>query len=114
MRISDWSSDVCSSDLFVYGKVRYAWLSLIRPGPGMPQRACCACSSSRSPVLSASSSPDSRRSEERRVGNKCVSTCSFRSSPYHYKNIEFILYSYIYYSVISFHLSFLFFFLFIF
>src|SRR3546814_2751102 len=27
-----------------------------------------------------------RRSEERRVGKECVSTCSTRWSPYHYKN----------------------------
>src|SRR3546814_11798819 len=26
------------------------------------------------------------RSEERRVGKECVSTCRFRWSPYHYKN----------------------------
>src|SRR3546814_14588780 len=29
---------------------------------------------------------DRRRSEERRVGNACVSTCRFRWSPYHEKN----------------------------
>src|SRR3546814_13480697 len=29
------------------------------------------------------------RSEERRVGNECVSTCRSRWSPYHYKKILF-------------------------
>src|SRR3546814_15847167 len=30
-------------------------------------------------------------SEERRVGNECVSTCKFRWSPYHYKQIANII-----------------------
>src|SRR3546814_15548000 len=32
-----------------------------------------------------SPSPGPRRSEERRVGKECVSTCSSRGSPYHYQ-----------------------------
>src|SRR3546814_13641440 len=31
------------------------------------------------------------RSDERRVGKECVSTCSFRWSPYIYKNNELVL-----------------------
>src|SRR3546814_14864224 len=31
------------------------------------------------------------RSEERRVGNECVSTCRSRWSPYHHKNILLII-----------------------
>src|SRR3546814_11856657 len=31
-----------------------------------------------------------RRSEERRVGKECVSTCSYRWSPYHYKKITIL------------------------
>src|SRR3546814_4545539 len=81
MRISDWSSDVCSSDLITVlneaihvmadgrrflvihgddfdGIVQYAkWLALLG------DRAY--------------------RSEERRVGKECVSTCRSRWSPYH-------------------------------
>src|SRR3546814_4231111 len=64
MRISDWSSDVCSSDLSV--------------GPGYRPRA--------PPTPAARSrggAPSTTRSEERRVGKECVSTCSSRWSPYH-------------------------------
>src|SRR3546814_3366470 len=66
MRISDWSSDVCSSDL-------RSWLLLL-----------CTCRYETNPwglrrqlVLAG------RRSEERRVGKECVSTCRSRWSPYH-------------------------------
>src|SRR6056297_4152194 len=57
---SDWSSDVCSSDLRRRPRGRR-----VRP----PER------SARTP----------RRSEERRVGKECVSTCRSRWSPYHEK-----------------------------
>src|SRR3546814_18880957 len=73
MRISDWSSDVCSSDLrsmpcstsmapypAVRPRIDRSGASVIWPLPG-------------------------RRSEERRVGKECVSTCRYRWSPYHYK-----------------------------
>src|SRR3546814_9564794 len=66
MRISDWSSDVCSSDLLP--------LKARRPIP--PK--------SSSPVPSGRAARASRkRSEERRVGKECVSTCRSRWSPYH-------------------------------
>src|SRR3546814_14384129 len=65
MRISDWSSDVCSSDLYSH--------------------ACRAAAALRLPPQPASRSRSSSRSEERRVGKECVSTCSSRWSPYHYK-----------------------------
>src|SRR3546814_7928764 len=67
MRISDWSSDVCSSDLVKEAKasgepfVRRAGI-----GRRPPQ--------AKAPTL---------RSEERRVGKECVSTCRSRWSPYH-------------------------------
>src|SRR3546814_1863204 len=60
MRISDWSSDVCSSDL-----VELHSLTPLPRGAG-PRR-----------------SELSTRSEERRVGKECVSTCRSRWSPYH-------------------------------
>src|SRR3546814_12152066 len=34
------------------------------------------------------------RSEERRVGKACVSTCRSRWSPYHYKKTHYNIYSY--------------------
>src|SRR3546814_4244163 len=64
MRISDWSSDVCSSDL-----VR-AFDTPQRPHGVSKARTCCPRSTK-------------RRSEERRVGKECVSTCRSRWSPYH-------------------------------
>src|SRR3546814_3697274 len=60
MRISDWSSDVCSSDL----------RSLLRLGFHLYKRFLWR------KHLRA-------RSEERRVGKECVSTCRSRWSPYH-------------------------------
>src|SRR3546814_18896620 len=38
------------------------------------------------PGLASVISWDDSRSEERRVGTACVSTCKHRWSPYHYKN----------------------------
>src|SRR3546814_16236012 len=74
MRISDWSSDVCSSDLAT---------SPGRPPPWTPYFEMPALSfptsSSRAPWRSAPG-----RSEERRVGKECVSTCRSRCSTYHY------------------------------
>src|SRR3546814_12616700 len=100
MRISDWSSDVCSSDLdcepgwldhwpvlysggwlwycqyyvcVCQGAYQYHWYSeitgreeLFCPFP-VPGGIHCALP----------------RSEERRVGKECVSTCRSRWSPYH-------------------------------
>src|SRR3546814_8852142 len=73
MRISDWSSDVCSSDLLRHHHVRHALVfqRLARDHDQLPHQA------------SKGSSGD--RSEERRVGKECVSTCRSRWSPYHYK-----------------------------
>src|SRR3546814_19641884 len=102
MRISDWSSDVCSSDLH-------------RPPHTVGRaisRTQCACAAL--PRLSQTSRRDiddrwlgrldgneqahfhtslsgadwdelcgMARSEERRVGKECVSTCRSRWSPYH-------------------------------
>src|SRR3546814_19485683 len=68
MRISDWISDVCSSDLFAGG---------YGGGPvGLPvdEAAFAAWAPSHFPS-----------SEERRVGTECVSTCRYRWSPYHKK-----------------------------
>src|SRR3546814_11900574 len=37
------------------------------------------------------------RSEERRVGKACVSTCSSRCSPFHYKTFTSILFSFFFF-----------------
>src|SRR3546814_15230726 len=98
MRISDWSSDVCSSDL-CHPDCPYVTL---RAGHG-PARPCLPsfvfCLKPRmGGIVSPSSRVDQSasypchssarlggRSEERRVGKECVSTCRSRWSPSHYK-----------------------------
>src|SRR3546814_6854818 len=71
MRISDWSSDVCSSDL-----LRFQQKPVVAKVVGDPPlnwaRRCRV--SIEGKLL---------RSEERRVGKECVSTCRSRWSPYH-------------------------------
>src|SRR3546814_19059801 len=110
MRISDWSSDVCSSDLldrkfgddrtaprtnldqFIHGRLaqRFAGgcagraealshLLLVERCSGPPR-------SRRDLVRQGSTYPfRKQRSEERRVGKECVSTCRSRWSQNHYK-----------------------------
>src|SRR3546814_7422457 len=75
MRISDWSSDVCSSDL----PMAWARPCTTAPWTGSPSTRGSRCSS---PVLRVMRWCGSR-SEERRVGKECVSTCRSRWSPYH-------------------------------
>src|SRR3546814_9395888 len=102
MRISDWSSDVCSSDL--------AWAALAATGTAMvlttlaghawtaEQRAIAVASDvthqlavgiwigGAVALLAVLRSRDDRgrlRSAERRVGKECVSTCRSRWSPDH-------------------------------
>src|SRR3546814_20843755 len=86
MRISDWSSDVCSSDLH---------LIAVRAGDADGARSARAAHEARILVIIASfigvgaaltrAAETDVRSEERRVGKECVSTCRSRWSPYHYK-----------------------------
>src|SRR3546814_7157571 len=66
MRISDWSSDVCSSDLDI-GDRRDVANARLRIA-GFRER-----------LLRRGED----RSEERRVGKECVRTCRSRWSPYH-------------------------------
>src|SRR3546814_14297783 len=106
MRISDWSSDVCSSDLSLRYRSREtkrsSWFSADRsrsPEPAPPlitafdaMLSKARTRSSPGTVISAINACDgnkprtSGRSEERRVGKECVSRCRSRWSPYHYKN----------------------------
>src|SRR3546814_15763708 len=123
MRISDWSSDVCSSDLSSDSAALDAVFEvLVRAGriapmvktllipesasnkPLMPQShrdfyAYCNAIMEPWDGPAAICAPDGRwavaamdrnglrpiryRSEERRVGKECVSTCRSRGSPYH-------------------------------
>src|SRR3546814_11044229 len=91
MRISDWSSDVCSSDLPPGERVPDAmtlnadcrrtiamrWMTVLA-GPLLAVTAGGAAAE----TIYVSKE---KRSEERRVGKECVSTCRSRWSPYHYK-----------------------------
>src|SRR3546814_5596184 len=104
MRISDWSSDVCSSDLDHVFQLFEAARDgdAVAPGAGMADiemvaaplgRMRCAGFGrypvAKACVLSLEGAAGFRRvvplarSETRRVGKACVSTCRSRWSPYH-------------------------------
>src|SRR3546814_1563390 len=96
MRISDWSSDVCSSDLAnrnarLCQMRAFLLASLTAPG-GSPHHCSgnsCRTLMQRFSTVTAELSHQHNpgwlhaRSEERRVGKECVSTCRSRWSPYH-------------------------------
>src|SRR3546814_11550658 len=89
MRISDWSSDVCSSDLSTAGLgTRSTVGTAIKANRSAARNSGGKCSSDAwmamklSPHMTAT---EQARSEERRVGKECVRTCRSRWSPYHYK-----------------------------
>src|SRR3546814_3650582 len=78
MRISDWSSDVCSSDLSWRMTAASQWKILayfILLGIAMFVVFMIL-----GMIVGVSAFA---RSEERRVGKECVSTCRSRWSPYH-------------------------------
>src|SRR3546814_8960333 len=92
MCISDWSSDVCSSDLPQLAVVVVrAGLDPVRAGNGWPhlesgrtaavRNSCCPGGGDL--AVAAHAGARRGRSEERRVGKECVSTCRSRWSPYH-------------------------------
>src|SRR3546814_20135959 len=98
MRISDWSSDVCSSDLFGHiardEHPEHRQHLLEQPGVepalrrGMARDGAANVLRSEDLAQYLVALPDRprlRRSEERRVGKECVSTCRSRWSPYHSK-----------------------------
>src|SRR3546814_9410171 len=84
MRISDWSSDVCSSDLDLSGPLGFGSASIAYTPTG-------ATLDTGKQQISAPSATDLAwrvtglmlRSEERRVGKEGVSTGRSRWSPYH-------------------------------
>src|SRR3546814_1639905 len=88
MRISDWSSDVCSSDLLEVSNPSSGELLAMYSRPhfalsGLDQ-ALADVGRRLGVLLDDYLDPDPfPRSEERRVGKECVSTCRSRWSPYH-------------------------------
>src|SRR3546814_16610618 len=109
MRISDWSSDVCSSDLQSmerFARVGQTCAAIRRllacfhrfRGRGNPSgqvirvffcwclpAACMDYGKERFPAVAAPVVMAVRRSEERRGGQGCVRTGRSRWEPYHYK-----------------------------
>src|SRR3546814_10316778 len=92
MRISDWSSDVCSSDLvglfrehygipLVHVNAETLFLSGLK-GETDPEKKRKFIGKTFIDVFEAEAKKIGR-SEERRVGKECVSTCRSRWSPYH-------------------------------
>src|SRR3546814_3941979 len=91
MRVSDWSSDVFSSDLLSSRLKRNSASPLLagaslasKPmiGPaGTGARRVVAARARQSWVSASTSMKTMMRSEERRVGKECVSTGSTRRSP---------------------------------
>src|SRR3546814_16395033 len=105
MRISDWSSDVCSSDLryarsysvqrlqdvdgaCAMVKASYATASDVRHAYARIRHLSFARLTRQLPVKF-----DNLRSEESRVGKEFVSTCRSRWSPYHKKKQHIIIHN---------------------
>src|SRR3546814_1455052 len=76
MRISDWSSDVCSSDLRNHPGAPIANLFNPAARPRKLRPLARAVRPAFGPLA-----PVSNRSEERRVGKECASKCRCRWSP---------------------------------
>src|SRR3546814_16293224 len=94
MRISDWSSDVCSSDLLcfqaaviVLDRDRHGRLGHLQPRPAdlVPRRIGGIERERIEREMGGGVDGMAPRSEERRVGKECGSTCRTRWAPYHYK-----------------------------
>src|SRR3546814_14697227 len=101
MRISGWSSYVCSSDLFDRPRRRVGEHRVVKREELVlhRERSGVIAGEARGLEIGAQARGDVRRhrdaapaarghearSEERRVGKECVSTCSSRWLPYHYK-----------------------------
>src|SRR3546814_15266683 len=96
MRISDWSSDVCSSDLVAelqpeictldMGSVNFGAGALVNTASQIQAIAAAIPASVKIELeIFDTGHLALARSEERRVGQECVSTCRSRWSPDHYK-----------------------------
>src|SRR3546814_15675565 len=96
MRISDWSSDVCSSDLLVnvpppsrasplpHFPVSSTKIMFITH-PFVVASSLAGYVTGQTLVVDGGATLPEVRSEERRVGQECVSTCRSRWSPEHLK-----------------------------
>src|SRR3546814_1911714 len=83
MRISDWSSDVCSSDLikvffYVVLDSLFGLMCLYKISSYHSNLRCCVLSLYKSLIDGLLECLLFFRSEERRVGKECVSTCRSR------------------------------------
>src|SRR3546814_18237200 len=103
MRISDWSSDVCSSDLVGAEHFLGHHGARVEPAAVEPQRLRIGDVGAEARSLRVRQIVGDRRlpghaarSAERRVGKECVSTCRSRWSPYHYKKTDILIHSYSY------------------
>src|SRR3546814_12601116 len=87
MRISDWSSDVCSSDLAIAnipGILEYCVSALGRAaGEHDDAAAVEARLNYMGNAIGLGRRVKTLRSEERRVGKECVGPCRSRRSSYH-------------------------------
>src|SRR3546814_14339661 len=98
MRISDWSSDVCSSDLVMGFSINVLSMFAMVLAIGiLVDDAIVVVENVERIMVEEGISPKEAtkkampqisgavvgRSEERRVGKECVSTCRSRWSPYH-------------------------------
>src|SRR3546814_11358723 len=91
MRISDWSSDVCSSDLLVGRAGATGGHHLLHHIRREGRIGHASGDHARGDHVDGDSARG--RSEERRVGKECVSTCRSRWSTHHYKKKQQIQHS---------------------
>src|SRR3546814_18712832 len=91
MRISDWSSDVCSSDLLLLplagSDAEPSDSAGLVHGGGSPRMTGSSplASETTNALALTRGSRSMARSEERRVENECVRTCRCRWAPDTYK-----------------------------
>src|SRR3546814_4924103 len=83
LRISDWSSDVCSSDLDLQSHDRSPLLARRQNDSSPRANSIRETAEVQANFLAPLGGVHEFRSEERRVGKECVSTCRSRWSPYH-------------------------------
>src|SRR3546814_8274594 len=90
MRISDWSSDVCSSDLgqettlfSIITNLLHFGMTIVGLDYGYAGQTGVDEVRGGAPYGATTIADGDGRSEERRVGTECVSTCRARWSPYH-------------------------------